>query len=138
MSTPIDDGGPAFPAYNDADKEYHYCRPGMSLRDWSCVQLRVPATGKPWLDELIEEARRDWFAGRALSSMTAAPETDAEGTRIRMDVDIPLSGELDAALAFSRKLERERDELRAEVERLRIRLTHFTGLIQSQRDTMKG
>ena len=38
----------------------------------------------------------------------------------------------------SQKLERERDELRVEVERLRIRLTHFAGLIQAQRDAMKG
>jgi hypothetical protein len=33
-TTPIDDGGAAFPSENDADKEYNYCRAGMSLRDY--------------------------------------------------------------------------------------------------------
>lgn len=39
---------------------------GMTLRDYACIELRVPRTGKPWLDEIIEEARRDAFAGQAL------------------------------------------------------------------------
>ena len=38
MSEPIDDGGPAFPVENDANKEYNYVCKGMTLRDWFAGQ----------------------------------------------------------------------------------------------------
>lgn len=52
------DGGPAFPgkAYQEgrlaAELALH---PGMSLRDYACIKLRVPDSDKEWLNELIRE-----------------------------------------------------------------------------------
>jgi len=44
MSEPIDDGGPAFPVENDANKEYNYVCKGMSLRDWFAGQALEKAS----------------------------------------------------------------------------------------------
>jgi hypothetical protein len=33
-----DEGGPAFPQSNDANKEYNWIRSGMTLRDWFAGQ----------------------------------------------------------------------------------------------------
>lgn len=59
------DGGLAFP---DVQGVYD----GMSLRDYACVQLRIPDTDKPWLNEIIQKARLDWFAGMALMGLMSA------------------------------------------------------------------
>lgn len=32
---------------------------GLSERDYACIHLKVPKTGKPWLDDLIREAKKD-------------------------------------------------------------------------------
>lgn len=76
-----DDGGLAFPA-----RTVTYTKPpcapeytlhgGMSLRDYACIELRVPETGKPWLDEIIRKAQADWFAAMAMQGMVAG-ERDA-------------------------------------------------------------
>lgn len=42
-------------------------RPGMTIRDHACIELRVPASDKPWLNEIINRARRDEFAAALLS-----------------------------------------------------------------------
>ena len=44
---------------------------GMSLRVYAAIKLRVPDSGAPWLDEMIEKSRRDWFAGMALQGLLA-------------------------------------------------------------------
>lgn len=43
--------------------------PGMTLRQYAAIHLRVPDSGEEWLDAMIERARRDEFAGRALQGM---------------------------------------------------------------------
>ena len=48
--------------------------PGMSLRQYAAIKLRVPDSGLPWLDEMIEKSNRDWFAGMALPSVVAVIE----------------------------------------------------------------
>lgn len=63
----IEDGGPAFPVMWD----YAEGETGMSLRAYAAIQLRVPASGIDWLDAMIQQARRDDFAGRALAGMAA-------------------------------------------------------------------
>ena len=60
---PADDGGPAFP-------EAERCS-GMSLRQYAAIKLCVPDSGTDWLDEMIEEARRDAFAAAALTGLLA-------------------------------------------------------------------
>ena len=57
------DGGPAFPCkIMSVETGCYVHRPGMSLRDYACIQLRIPDTGKPWLDAIIRKARTDWMA----------------------------------------------------------------------------
>ena len=41
---------------------------GLTVRDYACIELRVPETGKTWLDKLIEAARRDDLAARSMQS----------------------------------------------------------------------
>lgn len=54
-------GNPAFPRQEsvlvgDAGWE------GMSLRQYAAIKLRVPDSGLPWLDVMIEKSRRDDLA----------------------------------------------------------------------------
>lgn len=42
---------------------------GMSLRQYAAIHLRVPNSGTDWLDEMIREAQRNEFAGRAMQAM---------------------------------------------------------------------
>ena len=39
---------------------------GINIRDYACIHLKVPKTGKPWLDELITDSLRNEMAGRAM------------------------------------------------------------------------
>lgn len=74
MSTPKqDDGGPAFPIPGDTllNGEYMWPEPGMTLRQYAAITLRIPRSGTPWLDEMIEEVVRNEFAGQALAGMLA-------------------------------------------------------------------
>lgn len=48
------DSGPAFPF-----EEEWRSSSGMSLRQYAAIKLRVPDSGLPWLDEMIEKSRRD-------------------------------------------------------------------------------
>lgn len=36
---------------------------GISTLDYACIHLKVPRTGKPWLDALITESLRNEMAG---------------------------------------------------------------------------
>lgn len=35
---------------------------GMRLQEYAAIHLKVPMSGTPWLDEMIEASRRDEFA----------------------------------------------------------------------------
>jgi hypothetical protein len=37
---------------------------GMTLRQYAAIKLKVPRSGTPWLDEMIEESRREELADR--------------------------------------------------------------------------
>ena len=52
-----DGSGPAFPV----DPQI-----GLSQRAYAAIHLRVPDSGLPWLDTMIERARRDEFAKAAM------------------------------------------------------------------------
>lgn len=39
---------------------------GMTLREYAAIHLRVPNSGTPWLDDMIQQSRRDVFAGQAM------------------------------------------------------------------------
>lgn len=44
------------------DAEAVEVQPGFSRIEDACIRLKVPKSGKPWLDGLIREAKRDEFA----------------------------------------------------------------------------
>lgn len=66
------DGGPAFPgkAYQEgrlaAELALH---PGMSLRDYACIKLKVPESDREWLNELIVKSLRNEFAEMAMDGV---------------------------------------------------------------------
>ena len=74
------DGGPAFPGPSGFLECYEAGKPetvettqipkkpfpGMTLRDYACIHLRIPQTGKDWLDEIIRKSQLNEFAGQAL------------------------------------------------------------------------
>lgn len=41
---------------------------GMTLREYAAIKLKVPDSGTPWLDEMIEKSRRDDLAARAMQA----------------------------------------------------------------------
>jgi len=66
MSDKQDDGGPAFPqvasseVHFDADENPitdYVIYPGMSLRVYAAIKLRVPNSGLDWLDAMIRESQ---------------------------------------------------------------------------------
>lgn len=68
-----EDGGPAFPTgHEDA---YGFMSDGMTLREYAAIHLRVPNSGKAWLDEMIEVANRNDVAATALNGIIASPHS---------------------------------------------------------------
>ena len=45
--------------------------PGMSLRQYAAIKLKVPDSGIDWLDAMIIESQRDDIAAKALSGSLA-------------------------------------------------------------------
>jgi len=71
MST--QDGGPgqepAFPSSTDRADEGFVGYFGISARDYACIHLKVPETGKDWLDAIITKAERRELAAAALTGL---------------------------------------------------------------------
>jgi len=68
-------GGPAFPTpvqHNDWREDY----PGMNLRQYAAIKLKVPDSGTDWLDVMIRESLRDEFAAKAMQSLIAGSFTE--------------------------------------------------------------
>jgi hypothetical protein len=87
MSTPINDGGYAFPqplALADGQAhiagEYFADSSGMTLRQYAAIKLRVPKSGVDWLDKMIVESQRNEFAGQALGAYLAGRNGDSRDT----------------------------------------------------------
>lgn len=49
-----DYGGPAFPI----ESSLAMLHPGMTMRQYAAIHLKVPSSGTEWLDEMIEEANK--------------------------------------------------------------------------------
>lgn len=69
MSTPIKDGGPAFPV-DTRESSYHDFG-GMNLREYAAIKLRVPESGTEWLDNMIRSSLRGKLAAQAMQGFTA-------------------------------------------------------------------
>ena len=46
----------------------------MSLRQYAAIKLRVPDSGLPWLDVMIEKSSLNQLAEAALGGLTSNPE----------------------------------------------------------------
>jgi hypothetical protein len=68
MSEPINDGGYAFPSLV-SDPTFLRWEPGVTLRQYAAIKLRVPDSGTDWLDDMIRKSNRDDFAAAALQGM---------------------------------------------------------------------
>ena len=79
MSGTINYGGSEFPCgptvFSTSGDDCS--RPGMTLREYAAIKLRVPESGTDWLDEMIRESVRDEFAAKAMQGMLS---TDRFGT----------------------------------------------------------
>lgn len=78
-STGQEDGGPAFPGEQGHIPDGTWNQtwdPGMSLRQYAAIQLRVPKSGIDWLDEMIRKARRDDVAARAMAGIVASQQCE--------------------------------------------------------------
>lgn len=58
----IEDGGPAFPFGQVSEITGQpingYFAPGMTLRQYAAIKLKVPDSGTGWLDDMIRESLR--------------------------------------------------------------------------------
>lgn len=75
---PLDTGGPAFPTtspliprspepgFTNLHEYGPDPQPGMTLREHAAIALRVPRSGRAWLDDMIREARLNESARAAL------------------------------------------------------------------------
>jgi hypothetical protein len=58
-------GGPAFPFVDSASPMEH---PGMTLREYAAIKLKVADSGLEWLDEMITKSMRDDIAAKAMQA----------------------------------------------------------------------
>ena len=47
---------------------------GMSLREYAAIKLKVPNSGTDWLDDMIRQSLKDYFAAKAMQGLLANPE----------------------------------------------------------------
>lgn len=66
-----DGSGPAFPTglHNSYGDIVQFPHDGMTERAYAAIHLRVPDSGLPWMDAMIERARRDDFAKAVFSQV---------------------------------------------------------------------
>lgn len=78
----VNDGGPAFPTLEEHG--FNRGEPGMTLRQYAAIKLRVPNSGTDWLDEMIRASLRDEFAAKAMAALI--PESFSQDDEYRPDV----------------------------------------------------
>jgi hypothetical protein len=72
------DNDSAFPVFEEARVNsdgspctaYVLTSPGMTLKQYAAIQLRVPRSGDSEIDAMIRESRRAEFAGQAMKIIT--------------------------------------------------------------------
>lgn len=70
----------AFPIGEDVTQGQFAPEPGMSLREYAAIKLRVPDSGTDWLDAMIEKSLLNEFAGKAMQGLFASPDVDPRST----------------------------------------------------------
>lgn len=69
MSEQINTGGQAFPCLEAGPDGLDLDDPGMTLRQYAAIKLRVPSSGSDWLDDMIRESNRDELAATAMAGL---------------------------------------------------------------------
>ena len=96
--TTHDDSSPAFPLGTfyphptDSGVSIMHGHPGMSLRQYAAIKLRVPDSGLAWLDEMILASRRAEYAGLAMQGLLANPAVMGSKDKIPISVEAMISG----------------------------------------------
>lgn len=72
MSEQINTGGQAFPCLEAGVGGLDLGDPGMTLRQYAAIKLRVPNSGTDWLDEMIRTSLRDDLAAKAMQGMAGS------------------------------------------------------------------
>ena len=67
----------AFPFFIPDETKGELMSPGLAQLDYACIHLKVPRTGKPWLDALIVESLRNEMAGRAMQGILCNNQVDS-------------------------------------------------------------
>lgn len=89
MSDNIKDGGPAFPT--TIEHGFNSGEPGMTLRQYAAIKLRVPNSGTDWLDEMIRQSVRGELAAKAMQTLISCVWDDCGDTDYIVDNDSRLS-----------------------------------------------
>lgn len=42
--------------------------PGMTMRQYAAIKLRIPESGADWIDDMIRKSMRDYFAAQCMSA----------------------------------------------------------------------
>lgn len=69
------DGGPAFPIERIFLDSRVQAFPGMTLREYAAIHLKVPDSGTDWLDAMIRTAQRNELAARAMQALLSDQKT---------------------------------------------------------------
>lgn len=83
MSEQIDDSRlPAspIPGFEYPNGGIEYPQYGFTRRERAAIDLRLPDSGTPWLDDMIRAAQRQWLAAQALAGMLADPNNNGHYT----------------------------------------------------------
>ncbi len=78
----IDSGGNAFPYCVWVGDHHNGHNTGMTKREYSAINLRVPNSGTEWLDEMIRASLHNEFAGMAMHGLLANPSVILKQTDI--------------------------------------------------------
>ncbi|MEN5278115.1 hypothetical protein ABE527_14330 [Brucella sp. TWI432] len=74
-------GGPAFPFQFDQTYEQNFGHePGMTVRQYAAIHLRVPESGDDWLDLMIRKANLRDTAAQAMAGMLGGETDDSAYT----------------------------------------------------------
>jgi len=65
-------GVAAFPGFDYIDQHGKKNPEGMTLRQYAAIKLKVPDSGVDWLDEMITQSLRDYFAAKAMQGILSA------------------------------------------------------------------
>jgi len=76
MATNKEDLAFPTPTFQSQNGDIQWGAAGLSAQEYAAINLRVPASGTPWLDDMIRSHLRDEFAGKAMQAIESADVMD--------------------------------------------------------------